>query len=261
MQLCPRFVPENLRAGGLMVFLAAISLPLSATAQVTLTRTADPVVYVPGDPVELTVTVAMAGGGQVNAVGVEDTLPSGWRFLELVSGTLPSVAPAADTEGLLSFGWFPVPALPLTFTYRVVTAADSAGTKFITGTAEVLVQGEQRFSPVTNTVLVRDGDGPFHTADINFSATISLSELLRVIQFYNFDGFHCADFPTDTEDGYVPGLLGNKGCGFHNSDYNAQDWRIQLTELLRLIQFYNAFAYQGCTPEEGGEDGFCPLFG
>jgi hypothetical protein len=247
-------------AGGLLAVCALLSAALPATAAVTLTRTADPVVYVPGDPVDLTVTIALTGGGTVNAVGVEETLPAGWQFDSLVSGTAPAVAPLPDAEGVLSFGWFPVPALPVTFTYRVKTPIDAAGTVFLQGTAEVLVQGEQQFSPVENTVLIREGDGPFHTADINFSATISLSELLRVIQFYNFDGFHCADFPGDTEDGYVPGLLGNKGCGFHLSDYNSQDWRIQLTELLRLIQFYNAVAYQGCTLEEGGEDGFCPIF-
>src|SRR5690606_34929065 len=97
----------------------------------------------------------------------------------------------------------------------------------------------------------------FHSADITLSGTISLSELLRVIQFYNLDGFHCADFPGDTEDGYVPGLLGNKACAFHNSDYNPQNWRVSLTELLRLIQFYNVGAYAAC---EDGEDGFCTVF-
>jgi len=49
----------------------------------------------------------------------------------------------------------------------------------------------------------------------------------------------------------VPG----KACAYHSSDYAPQDWAISITELLRVIQFYNAGAYHRC---DHGEDGFCP---
>jgi hypothetical protein len=75
--------------------------------------------------------------------------------------------------------------------------------------------------------------------------------LLRVIQFYNSNGYHCQ---ADTEDGYAPGA-GDTSCTPHSSDYAAQDWDISLSELLRLIQFYNTGAYHPCA---GGEDGYCP---
>ena len=80
---------------------------------------------------------------------------------------------------------------------------------------------------------------------------ISLSELLRVIQFFNSGGYHC---DAAGEDGYAPGA-GDTSCAPHTSDYSAQDWAVNLSELLRLIQFYNSGGYHGC-PE--GEDGFCP---
>ena len=92
-----------------------------------------------------------------------------------------------------------------------------------------------------------------HSADTNGDFSISLSELLRVIQFFNLGGLHCQ---ADTEDGYAPGS-GLQGCLPHDSDYSPQDWQISLSELLRLIQFFNStgHAYHTCGT---GEDGFCP---
>ncbi|HPO14564.1 MAG TPA: hypothetical protein PLI09_14065 [Candidatus Hydrogenedentes bacterium] len=98
-----------------------------------------------------------------------------------------------------------------------------------------------------------EGEGQVivHSADQNADGQIDVSELLRVIQFYNSNGLHCQ---AGTEDGYAPGE-GDYTCSPHSSDYAPQDWRIGLSELLRLIQFYNSEGYHVC---EGGEDGFCP---
>ncbi len=79
---------------------------------------------------------------------------------------------------------------------------------------------------------------------------------MRVIQFYNSDGYHCAQPGDISDEGYVPGLdLESQGCAPHTSDYLPQNWRITLSELLRLIQFYNSGGYFACVE---GEDGFCP---
>ncbi len=92
---------------------------------------------------------------------------------------------------------------------------------------------------------------PQHAADTNRDDAIDLSELLRVIQFFNSNGLHCA---AGTEDGYDPGP-GDATCTPHSSDYNPQDWHIDLSELLRVIQFFNSAGYHVCAE---GEDGFCP---
>jgi len=86
-----------------------------------------------------------------------------------------------------------------------------------------------------------------------------LTELLRVVQFYNSGWFHCADGPGSTEDGYVSGSGLNTGCCPHDSDYapSGPDWQVTLTELLRVIQFYNSGGCHYC-PGDGTEDGFCP---
>ena len=55
----------------------------------------------------------------------------------------------------------------------------------------------------------------------------------------------------------VPGPGVSTACAPHNSDYAPQDWVISLTELLRVIQFYNSLGYNYC-PGTGSEDDFCP---
>lgn len=98
-----------------------------------------------------------------------------------------------------------------------------------------------------------------HTADTNTSYEIELQELLRVIQFYNFPGYHCApDADPPTEDGYKPGA-GDTTCTPHDGDYEPQDWLIDLVELMRVIQFYNIGGYHYCPGElPPTEDGYCP---
>lgn len=91
-----------------------------------------------------------------------------------------------------------------------------------------------------------------HTADQNGDFVVGLSELLRVIQFYNSNSYGCQ---AGTEDGYAPNDP-DQDCGPHASDYSPQDWDISLSELLRVIQFYNTGGYGACAE---GEDGFCPL--
>jgi hypothetical protein len=93
----------------------------------------------------------------------------------------------------------------------------------------------------------------FSSADMDQSNTIGLTELLRLIQFYNTGSFHCQD---GSEDGFAPGN-GSHNCTPHTSDYSPQNWAISLGEILRAIQFYNTGGYSSC-PEDGTEDGFCP---
>lgn len=105
------------------------------------------------------------------------------------------------------------------------------------------------------TVHVRP-DAGFHSADTNHNWSISLTELLRAIQFFNSNGLHCEE---GTEDGFAPGP-GAQTCEAHASDYNPQDWRINLSELLRAIQFFNS-AGGAYHVQAGTEDGFAPQAG
>jgi hypothetical protein len=99
---------------------------------------------------------------------------------------------------------------------------------------------------------------------------ITLSELIRGIQFFNnktevkgaeiiLGAYGCAPNPESTDDTYLPGSA-LQTCAPHNLDYLPQDWRISLTELLRLIQIYNGpngGAYNYCPNEDPERDDFC----
>jgi ELWxxDGT repeat protein len=93
-----------------------------------------------------------------------------------------------------------------------------------------------------------------HSADSDGDGALGLPELLRVIQFFNTGGLSCA---SDSEDGYLAGLSGNHGCVSHAADYAPLNWKIELGELLRMIQFFNSGGYHLC-PAEATEDGYCP---
>jgi parallel beta-helix repeat protein len=128
------------------------------------------------------------------------------------------------------------------------------------GQAEGLEEGQVDGEGVAEGEGDPEGEGAAaaaHTADQDDNNMIDLTELLRVIQFFNIRGFHCVTPPATSEDGYLPGAGGDQSCRPHASDYNPQDWQISLTELLRLIQFFNMRGYQAC-PGQGTEDDFCP---
>lgn len=94
-----------------------------------------------------------------------------------------------------------------------------------------------------------------HGADINGDWVIAVSELLRVVQFFNTDVFHCQ---SGTEDGYAVGT-GAQDCRFHDSDFMfPRNWSISISELLRLIQLYNSKFYHVSLDSE---DGFAPGLG
>lgn len=92
-----------------------------------------------------------------------------------------------------------------------------------------------------------------HSADRDCSDSLSMSELLRVVQLYNASGLSCN---AATEDGFAPGS-GAQTCAAHAADYNPQDWMIDLAELLRVIQLYHLGGFIPCSGA-AAEDGFCP---
>jgi len=98
--------------------------------------------------------------------------------------------------------------------------------------------------------------GNAHVADQDGDLTFSLTELLRLIQFYNAAGLSCAEPIGSTEDGYTP-QPGSTDCSPHASDYSPQDWTLSLSELLRALQVFNVGAYEACPEGETTEDGYC----
>ena len=92
-----------------------------------------------------------------------------------------------------------------------------------------------------------------HTADTSANGRGELTELMRAIQLYNAGGFGC---DSGTEDGYLPGGE-SRECPPHDLDFANQDWLIDLGEILRAIQFYNA-PLRAYHADATGEDGYAP---
>lgn len=103
--------------------------------------------------------------------------------------------------------------------------------------------------------VVWDPYGPV-SADQDRNWIIGLSELLRLIQFYNATGYRCA---LGTEDGHAAGAGTDHDCVPTSADYSPQDWRINLSELLRYIQIYNAGGYDRNEDTADTEDGIAPI--
>jgi len=154
----------------------------------------------------------------------------------------------------LTFAWFrgdELVAQSSLFSIASLTAEDAGDYRCVVSDAVTSVQSG---TVVALTILSNEGESEFrHSADQDDSESIDLSELLRVVQFYNLGEYHCDD---TTEDGYAPGPGDTSICLPHSSDYVEQDWRINLSELLRLIQIFQVGAFYAC-PGDSSEDGFC----
>jgi Neuraminidase (sialidase) len=121
------------------------------------------------------------------------------------------------------------------------------------GTQEGIAEG------ATEGIAEGAGEGEVaqrHSIDIDGDGALSLSEVLRGIQLYNSGNFSCAEGEGGSEDGFSLGD-GTKLCPPHAGDYNPQDWFFSISELLRMIQFYNLGGLHPC-PVAETEDGFCP---
>ncbi|HPP57572.1 MAG TPA: C25 family cysteine peptidase [Candidatus Hydrogenedens sp.] len=135
-----------------------------------------------------------------------------------------------------------------------IVEGSQEGEGIIEGTTEGIVEGEG----------VLEGEGIiegftegeyiyYYSADLNRDGYLNLSELLRVVQFFNMEGYYC-DI-NNVEDGYSPGIGDDHECAPYSADYNPQNWKIEFDELLRVIQIYNSGRYYPCPGQS--EDNFC----
>jgi hypothetical protein len=105
-----------------------------------------------------------------------------------------------------------------------------------------------------------------HAADANGDFRFGLSELLRIVQFYNIGGLGCGELEDFADDGFqadadrpsTPWCTASHGAGPHGSDFDG-DYRISLQELLRAIQLFNGkyLINANYAPCAGTEDYHC----
>ncbi len=177
----------------------------------------------------------------VNVFNLDTEQPVTSAFVCIVPGEAPCVDESEEGVyfffGIFGSGYYDIDAAASGF--------EDAGGRVYVSPGDVSVSATVLMEP-----LPLEG---IHSADTNPPDNrINLSELLRVIQFFNGGGIVCN---AASEDGYDPGASGDRTCAPHDSDYAAQDWAINLTELLRLIQFFN---FGGYALSEASEDGYVP---
>ncbi len=222
--------------------------------------------YIAGGTVTVTGTIGFPA--ETSTLGWTVALPPGWKFVSTTA--TGNVVPRAGDEGTLGWAWSTLPAAPHTFTYTVSVPAGEVGPR--TFHAEALVRvadGALQKVVATPAPLVIDRLAP-HDADTNRDLRLSLAELTRVIELYNVragsirtGAYNVAT--TATEDGFaLDAARGNVATALarhHHADTD-RDGRLNLAELLRVIQLYNHRSASVRTGQyhvaPGSEDGFDP---
>lgn len=206
-----------------------------------VTRALDRTVFTCGDleePVEVELTVSDAAGNTASCFTAVTIIDPDARCPKTLAEEFLSRFSELDSDSNRMLDSVEMEESALPFWQEALAELDANGDGLLR-VAELLAGG---------------GAGVIHSADVNGNRRIGLGELLRVVQFYNSSGYHCAENPGICEDGYRAGAGDTGGCLRHASDYNPHDYQITLSELLRAVQFYNAGGYFPC---EGGEgDGF-----
>ncbi len=87
------------------------------------------------------ITVTIEHPADLLALGFQDTLPEGWQFDSILSGSV-HVQPNPGDQGTLDFGWISVPPSPVTITYRVNVG---------TGNSEEMIEGTVQYYDQSGT--------------------------------------------------------------------------------------------------------------
>ncbi|MBT7058233.1 MAG: hypothetical protein HN976_24275 [Lentisphaerae bacterium] len=94
----------------------------------------------------------------------------------------------------------------------------------------------------------------YHTADYLAGGDwkIGVQEVIRIIELYKANAYHC---DAGSADGYAPGGGDQTGTN-HSADYlNDGNWKIDVLEVSRVIELYEANAYHW---DSATADGYAP---
>ncbi len=102
-------------------------------------------VFVGGEELIVQVSISATADESLFALGLYETVPSGWTFegLYVDAGPSPDILPPQGATGVLEFGWVS-PAVPVVLRYALRIPARDAGSRFITGQVEYRLESDPR---------------------------------------------------------------------------------------------------------------------
>ncbi len=182
----------------------------SAAAELTVASAAHAVFgggYVAGGTVTLTQTATFSGAPA--RLAWQLLLPTGWSVAEdTATGT--ATKPTAGTRDLAEWVWTAVPASPVTFRCTLNVPAGATAAAAVSAVAAMRRTDGTAFQVLAQPEpLAVSPNSAMHSADSDRDGRISLLELTRVIELYNYragsvrTGQYRAK--SGTEDGFAPG--------------------------------------------------------
>lgn len=198
-------------------------------------------------------------------------IPEGWTVVPVdnADGEFVPTEPGVD---LAEWNWPVNPTREGAFSYDLIPPEDGVGLVEVEALASYRGSGiaAEPVLVAPDPFKLRIVNASIHTADTDGSLSISLSELLRVIEIYNTrqDSSRTGQYRLrdDSVDGFEPDAVSPSTGTVIFARYHAADTdrngNVSLSELLRVIELYNVRSGTqrtgSYTTDESSVDGFRP---
>jgi hypothetical protein len=195
-------------ANGLTTDSPSATVTVSASSPLTVTQQVITAGYRSGEAVVVTNTITYTGTAP-SRIDWSTLLPTGWKYLGS-GGSEGGARPTYKNADLIEWSWTTVPPSPIEFTYTVGVPAGTTGDQVIASLVTSQAAGTNyQTMAKPDPLVVRSAS--LHSADSNRDGKISLTELTRVIELYNYrsgttrTGEYKPAPAAGTEDGFAPG--------------------------------------------------------
>ena len=183
-----------------------VTVTVSATSPLNVTQQIVGSGYAAGGGVIVTNTITYTGTAP-SRIDWSTLLPTGWKFLGS-GGSEGGGRPTYKNADLIEWSWTTVPPSPIEFTYTVSVPAGTTDDQVIASLVTSQAAGTNyQTMAKPDPLVIRSAS--LHSADSNRDGKISLTELTRVIELYNYRSgtTRTGQYkPTAvTEDGFTPG--------------------------------------------------------
>lgn len=160
-----------------------VTVTVSATSPLTVSQQSVTAGYTSSGAVVVTNIITYTGTAP-SRIDWSTLLPTGWKFLGS-GGSEGGGRPTYKNADLIEWSWTTVPPSPIEFTYTVSVPAGTTDDQVIASLVTSQAAGTNyQTMAKPDPLVIRSAS--LHTADSNRDGRISLLELTRVIELYNY---------------------------------------------------------------------------